>query len=152
MKYYNYPNGTKMAEALDSENTSVVKGPDGKYIAPNELPAITAQDAGKVVKVNAAGTGLEYGEAGGGAFIFTFTPGDNSTYTTNKTAKEIFDASCVGPAIAIYSVGSMTASLSVGTVMATPGGYGMSLISTDGMMSFGAASDDATLWISTDSN
>lgn len=66
MKYYNYPNGTKTAEALDSENTAVVKGPDGKYIAPNELPAITAQDAGKVVKVNAAGTGLEYGEAGGG--------------------------------------------------------------------------------------
>lgn len=30
MKYYNYPNGTRTAEALDSENTSVVKGPDGK--------------------------------------------------------------------------------------------------------------------------
>ena len=73
MKYYNYPNGTKVAVDLDSENTSVVKGPDGKYLVPNELPAITPEDAGKVVKVKEDGTGIEYGEAGEDVFVVTFT-------------------------------------------------------------------------------
>lgn len=54
MKYYNYPNGTEVAENVDSRNIS--------EFAPKELPAIAAGDAGKTVKVNAAGTGIEYGD------------------------------------------------------------------------------------------
>ena len=103
MKYYNYPEGrTYVSGNLDSVNTAVVKGPDGKYIVPNELPAVTPEDAGKIVRVKADGTGIEYtgeaelppitssdggkvckvkddhsgvewGEAGGGAFVTTFT-------------------------------------------------------------------------------
>lgn len=103
----------------------LTKGEDGlEWAYPeNELPVIQAEDAGKVVKVNEAGTRIEYGEAGGGTFVTTFTitvpmpmfP-DNKEITADHTPAEVITALntgkiCIGiEGNDVYSIVSSDAS------------------------------------------
>lgn len=88
---------------------------------------------------------------GGGAFIVNMANGESTgTFVTDKTAKEIYDASFAGPVICIMEdvfVGSI-----IGTGYLEGTGYAIKMASVDGMILLIASTDDATTWTTNDTN
>lgn len=79
-----------MVEPLDVKTTDAFRSAVKKVApqAPNELPAVTSADAGKVLGVNDSGVWVAQTPAsGGGVLVVTDTNG-----TLDKTWQEIYDA------------------------------------------------------------
>lgn len=83
--------------------------------------------------------------SGGGAFIVDLANGESSgTFVTNKTAKEIYDASFTAPVICIME--DVAVCSIIGTAYLEGTGYGIKLASVDGILALTASTDDATTW------
>lgn len=95
-----------MVEPLDVKTTDAFRSAVKKVApqAPNELPAVTDVDAGKVLTVNNSGVWVAQTPAsGGGVLVVTRTAG-----TLDKTWQEIVDAmSTTGAVLAHYGDGSI---------------------------------------------
>lgn len=86
--YINNPNGTTKQMSIE-DFFSVFD------VDTSVLPAYTLSDAGKILTVNNAGTGLEWGESGGVDYLYPVTITYDETtdsFTLDKTYNEILGA------------------------------------------------------------
>jgi hypothetical protein len=86
-----------------------------------------------------------YASGGGGTFIVNLANGESTgTFVTDKTAKEIYDASFTGPVICILE--DVFVCSIIATAYLEDTGYVIKLASADGMATLIASTDDATTW------
>ena len=119
-----------MVEPLEVKTTDAFRAAVKKDTpeTPNELPAVTASDAGKVLAVNNSGVWVAANpSAGGGVLVVTDTDG-----TLDKTWQEIKDAMLVGSVVIDRSNQLATDIVYVGRVFFTSFGGDKYSVYTDG--------------------